>query len=336
MRGIAERIDAVVWFSDLRGFTRITDTAPEQAIPLLNDYSDAIVSAIHEHGGDVLKLIGDGTFAIFTAEDRTHACGAALSAAIAARERVSHFSHFRRHRRQARCAQRRTAARTATRFYPDFVAGRPSRSVAGNRKIRSDTDRRDGKGRFGAGNPGKPRSVLSDEGAAAVGVRQHAAGVEGQPKRSGMVAERVIRNDRLGDHLRLRRHPRIHVLSVIAVRPPIEVVLHRSHVIRHEVAAEFVALVYRRPQRASLAAPSPCRWDCEARRQILSPDFGCGDLKAELAGRCSAEYFASISAGSNNWRSFSKCSGPSRNACAALSFQSPTDLEVHVGSFKPG
>ena len=88
VRGIAERIDAVVWFSDLRGFTRITDTAPEQAIPLLNDYADAIVSAIHEHGGDVLKLIGDGTLAIFTAEDRMHACGAALSAAIAAREGV--------------------------------------------------------------------------------------------------------------------------------------------------------------------------------------------------------------------------------------------------------
>jgi hypothetical protein len=33
---------------------------------LLNDYSDVIVSAIHEHGGDVLKLIGDGTLAIFT------------------------------------------------------------------------------------------------------------------------------------------------------------------------------------------------------------------------------------------------------------------------------
>ena len=42
VRGIAERIDAVVWFSDLRGFTRITDTAPEQVIPLLNDYSDVI------------------------------------------------------------------------------------------------------------------------------------------------------------------------------------------------------------------------------------------------------------------------------------------------------
>src|SRR5215472_7288729 len=95
MRGIAERIDAVVWFSDLRGFTRITDTAPEQAIPLLNDYSDAIVSAIHEHGGDVLKLIGDGTFAIFTAEDRAHACGAALSAAVAARAAVAELNRLR-------------------------------------------------------------------------------------------------------------------------------------------------------------------------------------------------------------------------------------------------
>lgn len=88
VRGIAERIDAVVWFSDLRGFTHITDMTPEEVIPLLNDYSDVIVSAIHEHGGDVLKLIGDGTLAIFTAQDRTHACTAALSAAIAAREGI--------------------------------------------------------------------------------------------------------------------------------------------------------------------------------------------------------------------------------------------------------
>src|SRR6266571_3812685 len=92
VRGIAERIDAVVWFSDLRGFTRITDTAPEQVIPLLNDYADAIVSAIHEHGGDVLKLIGDGTLAIFTAEDRAHACSAALSAAVAAREGIAELN----------------------------------------------------------------------------------------------------------------------------------------------------------------------------------------------------------------------------------------------------
>jgi adenylate cyclase len=95
VRGIAERIDAVVWFSDLRGFTRIVDTAPKQVIPLLNDYSDVIVSAIHEHGGDVLKLIGDGTLAIFTAENRAHACNASLSAAIAARRGVAELKKHR-------------------------------------------------------------------------------------------------------------------------------------------------------------------------------------------------------------------------------------------------
>jgi adenylate cyclase len=95
VRGATERIDAVVWFSDLRGFTGITDTAPEQVIPLLNDYSDVIVSAIHEHGGDVLKLIGDGALAIFTAENRMHACNAALSAAIAARQGVAELKKRR-------------------------------------------------------------------------------------------------------------------------------------------------------------------------------------------------------------------------------------------------
>ena len=69
-RGIAERISAVLWFSDLRGYTRITDTAaPDQIIPLLNDYAEVVISAIHAAGGDVLKLIGDGTLAIFHDND---------------------------------------------------------------------------------------------------------------------------------------------------------------------------------------------------------------------------------------------------------------------------
>jgi len=88
MRGFADRIDAVIWFSDLRGFTRITDSAPEQVIPLLNDYADVIVSAIHAQGGDVLKLIGDGILAIFAAADRANACAAALTAATATRSEV--------------------------------------------------------------------------------------------------------------------------------------------------------------------------------------------------------------------------------------------------------
>jgi adenylate cyclase len=95
MRGVADRIDAVIWFSDLRGFTRITDSTPEQIIPLLNDYADAIVSAINAHGGDVLKLIGDGILAIFTAADRAHACAAALAAAMVARSEVTTLNQRR-------------------------------------------------------------------------------------------------------------------------------------------------------------------------------------------------------------------------------------------------
>jgi len=89
-RGVADRIEAVLWFSDLRNYTRISDSAdPEQIIPLLNEYAGAILSAIHGHEGDVLKLIGDGTLAIFTAADRASACHAALTAALEARRAVA-------------------------------------------------------------------------------------------------------------------------------------------------------------------------------------------------------------------------------------------------------
>ena len=89
-RGVADRIKTVLWFSDLRNYTRISDSAdPEQIIPLLNDYADVIVSAVHNHSGDVLKLIGDGVLAIFPAHDRARACAAALDAASEARAAVA-------------------------------------------------------------------------------------------------------------------------------------------------------------------------------------------------------------------------------------------------------
>jgi adenylate cyclase len=80
-RGVADRIKAVIWFSDLRGYTKITDTAPpEEIIPLLNDYSAAVIGAVRGAGGEVLKLIGDGVLAIFRADDPAEACRCALRA----------------------------------------------------------------------------------------------------------------------------------------------------------------------------------------------------------------------------------------------------------------
>jgi adenylate cyclase len=88
-RGVTDRIQAVLWYSDLRSFTHITDTAdPEQIIPFLNDYSEAIISSIYEAGGDVLKLIGDGTLAIFKEDDPSLACRCALKAEQLMRLRI--------------------------------------------------------------------------------------------------------------------------------------------------------------------------------------------------------------------------------------------------------
>jgi adenylate cyclase len=80
-RGIADRISAVLWFSDLRGYTTVSDRAsPDELLPLLNDYAEAVIAAVHDAGGDVLKLIGDGVLAIFKADEPADACACALKA----------------------------------------------------------------------------------------------------------------------------------------------------------------------------------------------------------------------------------------------------------------
>jgi adenylate cyclase len=123
-RGVAEQIKTVLWFSDLRDYTRISDTsAPELLIPMLNDYADVIVSAIHWHGGDVLKLIGDGVLAIFPAADRQAACLAAITAAGKARAKV------------AKLNEKRTAAGLpATTFYLGLHIGRVFYGNIGSRE----------------------------------------------------------------------------------------------------------------------------------------------------------------------------------------------------------
>ena len=80
-RGVTERIDAVLWFSDLRGSTAISESIdPGEIIPFLNDYAQASIDAIHDAGGEVLKLIGDGVLAMFTHENMASAKRAALRA----------------------------------------------------------------------------------------------------------------------------------------------------------------------------------------------------------------------------------------------------------------
>ncbi|MGQ3301380.1 adenylate/guanylate cyclase domain-containing protein [Reyranella sp.] len=95
-RGVADRVEAALWFSDLRSFTAITDTAkPSEIIPLLNDYAEAVITSIHEAGGDVLKLIGDGTLAVFRADDPAEACRCALRAEENLRARMKELNERR-------------------------------------------------------------------------------------------------------------------------------------------------------------------------------------------------------------------------------------------------
>jgi len=82
-RGDIELIEAAIWFSDMRGFSRISNSKqPREVIDLLNELFDFQVPAIERHGGEVLKFIGDGLLAIFTPSggDLRDACTRALAA----------------------------------------------------------------------------------------------------------------------------------------------------------------------------------------------------------------------------------------------------------------
>jgi adenylate cyclase len=69
-RGDGEFIKAVVWFSDLRGSTRLSDTMkPDEYLALLNCYFECTAAPVIEHGGEILNFIGDGVLAIFPIEN---------------------------------------------------------------------------------------------------------------------------------------------------------------------------------------------------------------------------------------------------------------------------
>jgi adenylate cyclase len=88
-RGTGEEITAVLWSSDLRGFTKRSDRlAGDQVIAILNTLFDAQAKAIASHGGEILKFIGDGLLAIFPIENARMAATAADNALAAAMEAV--------------------------------------------------------------------------------------------------------------------------------------------------------------------------------------------------------------------------------------------------------
>lgn len=69
-RGDGSHIDAVIWFSDIRGFTSLTESRTEnELLTILNDYFERLTNTIEGHSGEVLKFIGDAVLAIFPYHD---------------------------------------------------------------------------------------------------------------------------------------------------------------------------------------------------------------------------------------------------------------------------
>ncbi|MEM7068436.1 MAG: adenylate/guanylate cyclase domain-containing protein, partial [Pseudomonadota bacterium] len=65
-RGDGEFIEAVIWMSDLRGFTQFAQTRePAVLLDAINTYFEVITHAVSENNGEVLKFIGDAVLAIF-------------------------------------------------------------------------------------------------------------------------------------------------------------------------------------------------------------------------------------------------------------------------------
>ena len=99
-RGDGETIHAVIWFSDLRNSTPMSEKLPSEAyLGMLNDFFDCMVGAITESGGEVLKFIGDAVLAIFpiaySGGTSLEACERAMAAVRSARDRIQRVNRQR-------------------------------------------------------------------------------------------------------------------------------------------------------------------------------------------------------------------------------------------------
>ena len=97
-RGSGEAIRAIIWVSDLRGFTDLADRLTgSQMILLLNAYFEALAGAVLTQGGEVLKFIGDGLLAVFPLPpDHVRGQSAARAALDAARQALEAIEEINR------------------------------------------------------------------------------------------------------------------------------------------------------------------------------------------------------------------------------------------------
>ena len=99
-RGDGQQIECAILYSDLRGSVDLSQSLDTLAyLDTVNAYFECVATAIDEHGGEVLKFIGDGVLAIFPFDDekrpRANMCAAALNSAQEAFARADHTNQTR-------------------------------------------------------------------------------------------------------------------------------------------------------------------------------------------------------------------------------------------------
>jgi class 3 adenylate cyclase len=68
LRLAGSRDVGTIMFTDIRGFTTFSETAPpELVLEILNDYFDEMIEAIFDHGGTLVGYRGDGLLVVFGA-----------------------------------------------------------------------------------------------------------------------------------------------------------------------------------------------------------------------------------------------------------------------------
>ena len=97
--GDVEHIPAVIWFSDLRDSTAMAERMTvETFLRVVNAYFGCAAGAVLEHGGDVLRFIGDAVLAVFPvakSESPERAAHQALAASRVARQRLAALNEHR-------------------------------------------------------------------------------------------------------------------------------------------------------------------------------------------------------------------------------------------------
>jgi len=97
-RGSVESIRAVLWFADMRGFTKLADgSAGLEVIELLDEVFETLTAPLRSRGGQVLKFMGDGMLAIFPllAETQAETCRHAIDAAREAMHALDRMNRAR-------------------------------------------------------------------------------------------------------------------------------------------------------------------------------------------------------------------------------------------------